>query len=974
MKTAPLPLHRLPLHNPGRLTDDEIVAGFVARRAQFDHIVADLSGESASSRPQHHLIVGQRGMGKTTLLLRLAAELRRSPLTERFVPLAFAEEQYTIDRLSKFWMNCLDSLADEHERRKEAQAAHRIDDTVRRLEAGLADSSRDEGALSRESLEAFLEAARAAGRRPVLLVDNVQLVFERIGEQQHALREVLQRPGAPILVAASPTPPPESQDYGAPFYDHFKTHWLRPLTLEEMRELLASLARAYGRADVEARVHRHPARLATLHQLTGGNPRTTVTLFHLYAEDFAPSVFADLEQLLDRVTPLYKARFEELAPQAQVVAGAMADHWDPITSRELGKRTGLGHPQISPQLDRLKRLGMVEEVELFPGPRRGYQLAERFFNVWYLMRNASRRQRHQIEFLTRFLESFYEPADRDRLARLLCQEDNLSPDRLKFALSLSRTVSDRNTKEELERSVQLAALHQRLEEILDLSQLPPATLAFGKLRRKIASLVPPNASVVPEDFAREVLGSLDLFRNGGRNRSATLEHLSIEEVGQARDIVRSLRLLDVRRYGKDAVDWFSKRLSDGQLRDLYDLDDWNRAFLQMPPRSPTLVNLMMATVPRDIAKILSQEALAQIWSAVEPSNNASAMDWFNWAHNLHVVFQRPDEAEASYRRAIEIDSKHVYSWNNLANLLVRGERYTDAETAFRRTIDLDPTLPYPWNNLGNLLVSLGRYSDAEGAYRRAIELGPTYALPWMGLGNLLKRQPERATEVEAAFRRAVSLDPNDAMSWNDLGNLLCDLPEHQKEAEQALLRALKLAPRFEFPRQNLLFLWRDYFGEGEIAHPLLEELSTQKEPLRAPDTFHLHEALFAAYKADWGTAHGKIRLALEQVPNGLPFGTVDDWVRATAVFLHLNYGGELLSVLKNCGYDQRLKPWYEALRTHHLGDPRHLLGVAAEVRPTAQWFYDQIARRLKMLPASTRRRPLGQSKPHKKPRRYKSGG
>ena len=112
------------------------------------------------------------------------------------------------------------------------------------------------------------------------------------------------------------------------------------------------------------RVRQYPCRIAALHQLTGGNPRTTVLLFHLYAEDFAPTVFGDLEQLLDRVTPLYKARFEELSQQMQVVAGAMANHWDPITARQLAEATGLAQNQVSPQLDRLKKLEWADEVEV----------------------------------------------------------------------------------------------------------------------------------------------------------------------------------------------------------------------------------------------------------------------------------------------------------------------------------------------------------------------------------------------------------------------------------------------------------------------------------------------------------------------------------------------------------------------------------------------------------------------------------
>ena len=177
------------------------------------------------------------------------------------------------------------------------------------------------------------------------------------------------------------------------------------------------------------RVVNHPERLAVLRQLTGGNPRTTVTLFFLYAEDFSPSVFGDLENFLDRVTPLYKAIFEELSPQQQVLASAIANHWDPVTARILADNSGLAPNQISPQLDRLEKIGFIEKVQLLNIASAGYQIAERFFNVWFLMRSASRRQRREVEFLTRFLQTVYEPPERERLARHLMSERDFSSDR-----------------------------------------------------------------------------------------------------------------------------------------------------------------------------------------------------------------------------------------------------------------------------------------------------------------------------------------------------------------------------------------------------------------------------------------------------------------------------------------------------------------------------------------------------------------
>ncbi|MDB5341420.1 MAG: hypothetical protein JWN70_7039, partial [Planctomycetaceae bacterium] len=654
-----LAVHRIPLYNTARLKDEEVIAAFAARMPVLERILADIADEKSQSRAQHHLIVGQRGMGKTMLLARLAAGLRSGTLAERFVPLVFAVDQYSVDRLSKFWMNCLDSLADARERAGYEAEAKAIDQTVRRLESKLGQATKDDTELAHETLEAFLAAAKAAGRRPVLLVDNVQIVFERLNSpQQHTLRELLMRPGSPILIGASPSPPPESQDYGAAFYDQFKVHYLRPLSLEEMRSLLLHLAKISGRDDVAQRVVQQPERLAVLRQLTGGNPRTTLMLFFLYAEDFSPTVFGDLENLLDRVTPLYKARFEELPQQQQVVASAIANHWDPIISRQLCEATGLAPSQVSPQLDRLEKTGFIEKVELFEKSSSGFQIAERFFNVWYLMRSGSRRQRRQVEFLTRFLQAFYEVGDRQRLARSVLCERDLSPDRLTFSLALAGTMDTPQSKEELERHAHLDALRQaatdarkRLDEILDLSALPPATVAFDQLRKKLLSLIPVNQGFDADAVVTEILSDRKMFQSRERERlAARAAPLHKAEVEALLKSVRSNREVDNTRYSEAASSWFSARLASGQLRSPDDLADWDRAFQQVEERKDA-VQLIVDTVPPIIAGQLPENTIGKISRCLTPSATALAWEWCNWGYNLHITLKRYSDAETAYRRA-----------------------------------------------------------------------------------------------------------------------------------------------------------------------------------------------------------------------------------------------------------------------------------------------------------------------------------
>ena len=1032
-------IDKIPIYNPGRLSDDEVIAGFVARNSEFERIVEDLRAETPTSRAQHHLVIGQRGMGKTTLLMRLAAELRSPPFDDALVPLVFAEEQYEVDRLSKFWLNCLDSLADELERTGAKAETKDVDDTVRALERAFLKSGQDEDDFARRCLDEFLATTERVGRRPVLLVDNIQIVFDRIGRQEHALREVLQRAGSPILVAASPSPPAQSQDYGAAFYDQFKTHYLRPLSVVDMRELIARFATLTGRDNVASRVRTDIGRLAALHQLTGGNPRTAALLFHLYAKDFAPSVFGDLEQLLDRVTPLYKARLEELSDQAQVVVTAIANHWAPVGAGPLAEIAGLKKTTISSQLDRLRKTGVVEAVALSKTTKSGYQLAERFFNVWLLMRSGSRRQRRKVEFLTRFLEVFYEPEERSRLAYSVAKEQAMSPDRAVYAISLSATLDDDCAKQELERSIQLGALAQtarearrELEEVLDLSQLPPATLEFAELREKLASLVVDLDGVDPEEFVRTILGSRDLFVRGERERLASKERLSSEEWASLAESVGAVRRRDVERFGEEAVEWFEERLAGGQLLSPADTGDWNRTI----ERSTTTTDrIVIETLAEPVATLVNQDALSVLLDRNVPAEDASADGWAEWASRLTLGLARHDEAERAYRRAIEIDPKFAFAWCNLGNLLSgdlgrheeaeeayrraieldpkdahawfnlgyllsvhfdRNEeaeesycraieidpkdayawfnlgnllcahfgQYEEAEEAYRRAIEIDAKFAYSWNGLGSLNSHVGRYEEAEEAYRRAIEIDAKFAHPWNGLGNLLRDHLGRYEEAEQAYRRAIAIDPKSASSWNGLGNLLILLLRFD-EACEAFERSLSLLADGEAPIGNLIFVHRDFLGTVVKARDFRLQLD-EIEILRWPELRPLHDALFVAYDINWGLATKALEEALDMVDGRIPTSSRDDWCRAAAVLIHLDYGGELVDLLEERGDDDRLRPWYEAIRAHVGGGEEHLLDIPVEVRPTATWFFEEMDRVLGLLPESTRRRTIPASKGRRK--------
>jgi DNA-binding transcriptional regulator GbsR (MarR family) len=315
------------------------------------------------------------------------------------------------------------------------------DARVEEIDAFVAALPDDEVGRASHALDRLL-AVGGAGRRLLLCVDNLQQVLGRLDErEQWELRKLLSGGSGLVVVAASPATPADTTDYGAPFYDFFQISRLPPLTLDETLHMLGTLAEAAGQPELRARLDAHPGRIHALHTLTGGNPRTVALLLDVLLSTPDADVRGLLEALVDKATPLYKARFEELAEQAQVVLGALALEWNPAIASRLAEATRRDVNTVSTQLARLARDGLVLKVEIAGETRTGFLVAERFFNLWYLMR-ASRRLRGRVVGFARCLEAIYEPTQLQKLAETFLHRS----DEREMMGAISAVVTDLPTK------------------------------------------------------------------------------------------------------------------------------------------------------------------------------------------------------------------------------------------------------------------------------------------------------------------------------------------------------------------------------------------------------------------------------------------------------------------------------------------------------------------------------------------------
>ena len=388
------------LYNPAQLTTEELRSSFVARRETLSEMLR-LIGEQASDRPcQHMLLVGPRGMGKTTLGLRFLLAVEETPTLARdWQPVAFHEESYEIGDLADFWSAALRHLT---RATGDEQWADRAD--------ALAQDEPDNERQAAYALASLLDFCEANGKRLILFVENLDIVFGQLRDEReiHALRASLIEHPEILLVGSANAVFNDIRSRGEPFYEFFRLFMLDGVGREECLQIFEALAEGDGSVDIPGAPSRERGRLETIRRLTGGNPRLLALTCRMLIESPVGAPLEDLERLIDEQTPYFKARIEALPVQARKVFHCLAEGWRPMLARELSVAAKLSSSHASAQLRQLVDKGYAREVHLRQEKRTRYEVADRFYNIYYLLR-FSRAGRDRLARLVAFLHDLFGP-------------------------------------------------------------------------------------------------------------------------------------------------------------------------------------------------------------------------------------------------------------------------------------------------------------------------------------------------------------------------------------------------------------------------------------------------------------------------------------------------------------------------------------------------------------------------------------
>lgn len=355
-------------HNPGFLAPNELLASFLARKAELESLLDTLRHNDRASN-QHVLILGRRGMGKTMLVRRLVLAIERdAELARRWYPIVFGEEAYNVATAGELWLEALHQLAEQTG-----------DPRWRRAHVELR-REREDRRLHDLALTRLLDFADERGVRLVLAVENLQdlLAKQMSDDEGWVLRHTLLNEPRIMLLASATSRFDDIDQPKKAFYELFATLQLETLTRDEIRDIWAHFVgeRLEG------------LRVRPLEIFTGGSPRLLTLLARFAKGHTLHDFMANLLRLIDANTDYFKSNIEALSLDERRVFMALCELWEPSPARDVAEVARFDVSKTSMLLGRLVGRGAAEIVQV-RGRVQYYQCAERLYNLYHRLRNRS---------------------------------------------------------------------------------------------------------------------------------------------------------------------------------------------------------------------------------------------------------------------------------------------------------------------------------------------------------------------------------------------------------------------------------------------------------------------------------------------------------------------------------------------------------------------------------------------------------
>ena len=825
------------LYRSGVTSPERLRHTSVARQHLLDNAIESLRGSVGRKSKNHLLFIGPRGIGKTHLLSCIEDVVQSDEaLGASVVVVRFPEESNRTLSFADFLIGMCGILKDVLE-----------DEPLWTELFAKVQTEEDDARVADTLVPAIRKENRRRGRTLLVMLENLgEILTRQIRDKNEvaALRKFLMADNGCLLLASAPLHFDGITDVRQPFYDFFDTQILEYPSFEETVEVIRLNLEWEERKDILDTLEDMRPRLQALYRMTGGNPRLTMMLYELIAHESITSVQDQFHLLLDRISPFYQGRLNDLPPGQRALLECLASMRDQEkTPAAIAARMRMSQQETSSLLKRLTDAHYLRAVG-HPRDRRSrlYTIREGFFDIWLVM-NLSRGARKRMLFLLEFFSLFYpsiaarEEKRRQLRAKLLEEGsvdagkalDYLSEvgdeaERATAKFDMARIFARRGDAEQTASYVQEAAPLAGDGVSLSIARIvasTPSALDYLSEFEEMIAAWEMHRSGKLEEFAHRLaeMGQGLTLRTFSETRLAFLRD-ALESVGNSQErIAQRLRIATVLM---DLARW--KECEEQQRFALAEATALADATL-VATASNDLAQLLERTNRLVEAEPLMRRALEIDVAALGKQHPTVAIRLNNLAQMLKNT-NRIEEAEPLMRRALEIDvaafgEQHptvAIDLNNLAILLQDTNRIEEAEPLMRRALEIDvaafgeqhPTVAIDLNNLAILLQDTNRIEEAEPLMRRALEIHevafgeqhPTVAVNVSNLAVLLQ-DTNRLEEAEPLMRRALEIDeaafgeqhPNVAIRLNNLATLL-HATSRPKEVELLMRRSLDIFDSF----------------------------------------------------------------------------------------------------------------------------------------------------------------------------------
>ena len=800
------------LFNP-HLMPVELLSDFVIRQELLDELKRQVVQQPITGALQHLLLIGRRGMGKTSLLLLLAHVIQTDPsLNQIWFPVRFPEEIYRIGDLADFWLEVFSQLGHETGHPEWSALAEKL-----RVEE-------NNTYLASLVLEQILKACGQLQRRLVLLLDNIDQILEHISDEreQHALRKILMETPQLLLVGTSCAPFEATYRYDAAFYDFFRVYRLENLSDERIKAFLA-----WKSGQDPAFIHNleaDPGRLKALTQLTGGSPRLLQMIYQIFEERPAGEIHTDLELILDRVTPLYKDRIESLPVQMRQIFDVLASHWEPLTTAVIAQKTRLSTTQTSSQIKRLIKLGEVTAVSVGK-KRQAYMVTERFYNIYYLMR-FNRQARKRLHWFISFVRLLFNSQQIQAWTQSLSQDiagtqrpyhDKRA--QFDYLLAMAEAMPEIPLQQELYTQILDTAIGCDLPGILSEAEFAEIGKTLGnkadrkrlvlKTKELIFTRISQAQDWEPEVFW-EVLSGHPIFSWEQKEviakecqRLSTTDFSSLKKnlVLQSQDTKCFL--------GEKAFKEIQKLIKKGDLNGLPSFQDVDFLWSHASPGSSLWLLILFALPDSNFFNNKPQKnenikLIELVQKEIEEINPPNFIYWAKLGGLSAHFFRDYKNAEKFYKKSLNFINKKDtpdlfnlfigYFWDSYANYCSALRQSENALKAFQKATEYAPQLGHIWKNKGLFLVQMKKMNEASQAFQKAMELNPDDYDLLIKQSLILIENEGRFKEAIQLLRRVISDSPHkeeQARAWNTLA-LIHETQGEFPEAELALKQAFNL--------------------------------------------------------------------------------------------------------------------------------------------------------------------------------------